>query len=399
MQKELRNILGSILVVILVTMVANSNEAYSAIKYVLYVVELFLIAIMYVSSRGYAKKLFQNPLLLICLFIILCGMIVFDNHSNYSNIIKYVGYVVCFGFGKALSYKRIQPPRIIILSLILAPLLIVGLADHTLNQSRFFPNSNTFTYWGLCCSIMYFTLYKDSPKVLLYSFSIVLAYIGVGTSLGIFSAFVLAVFINRRNFKLMLGSGVLGLILIGFVFWSDIAVFVRIRNVLEIFRTMTWQDWTHLSELNLYDLQQESNVVTGDNMRSDNTSAIWRFAHWSILLKDYFSNITYGLFVGLGDNYSTYNHSLPPHNEWLRLLIEYGAIVFISMLKWTRKFCNVISKTKVYYLFLTVIIYHITENLIDAFPSNCLMYISAGFWYQICKTSTYQKKNVDGKLI
>lgn len=365
---------------------ANNYSADSAIvKYFLYGTEFLLISIMYKETRRNGFKPLNNPLLITCFFIVALGMVVFHNEPYYSNLIKYVGYVTCFFFGEATTTHHLaSPPKYIIRGLIILPLIIVAIGDHSLNQSQFFPNSNSFTYWGICCALLYYTTYRTSRQVFKVSIGIILMYIAVGSSLGILVAVVLSfILINRRNRKLVLITVSFYLLLAIGIIWSDISVFKRIRNVIEIYTSMTWEDWNNLSNLNLYELQK-ANTVDG-NMRSDNTSSIWRFQHWIILLTDYISNIGYSFFIGLGDNYAQFNHRLRPHNDWLRLLVEYGFIVFFAILTWTRRFCRMINHEKIYYIFLAIIIYHITENLIDAFPANCMMYICAGSWYQTCK--------------
>ena len=381
MQKTYENVLSCILFVILLTMVNNYNTNFSIVRYILYGIEFMLIGIMYNKAKLNGFKTFNNKFI-ICLLIITLGMILFEYDAFFSNLIKFIGYATCFSFGRATSkHQQLSPPKYVIAGLIMLPLFIVAIGDHTLNQSLFFPNSNCFTYWGLCCSILYYTSFHSQTKTLEISIIILLSYIAIGSSLGILAAVILSfIIINRKNRKLMTITIISCLLLMIGIQWIDISIFKRIRNVIDIYKSLSLQDWLNLTELNLYELQSANSV--DDNIRSDNTSSIWRFQHWITLLYDYIENLEYSLFVGLGDNYAQFNHRLRPHNDWLRILIEYGAIVFFIVITWTRRFCQIVNRTKVYYMFLAVIIYHITENLIDSFPANCLMYICAGYWYQ-----------------
>ena len=189
-------------------------------------------------------------------------MILFKNNAFYSNIIKFIGYVTCFSFGKATAIQHLSPPpKNIIIGLIVLPFFIVAIGDNSLNQSQFFPNSNNFTYWGLCSAILYYTSYHTNPKTFKISIIIVLAYIAVGSSLGILVAFILSIFvINRKNKKLMLVSIMFGVLLFIGIVWSDMAIFKRIRNIIDIYNSISWNDWLNLADLDLYELQQTNSV-------------------------------------------------------------------------------------------------------------------------------------------
>lgn len=364
-------------------MLNNYNDSSTVIKYSLYAAEIIFIAFLhdFTISKGYT--LFANRKFLISLTIVALGMVIFNNNPDYSNLMKFFGYGCCFYYGCYSAGYGIKLSRATLYGLVFLPLLIVALGDHTEAKSLFFPRSNTFVYWGLCCSILYYTVSQSNPKALLIAFGIVCAYILVGSSLGVVVALILSVLIiNRKNKKLICMSFLGGGLILFCILYSDLPIFSRIRNVIDIWQSLTWDDWKNISQINLYELQSANAAEEG--MRNDNTSSIWRFQHWIKLIADFFSNIEYSPFVGLGDNYAAFYHVLVPHNDWLKLLVEYGLFVFVTVIYWVNRFCKIIHKELIYYLFLTAIIYHMTENLITAFPANCILYICAGYWYKKC---------------
>ena len=143
---------------------------------------------------------------------------------------------------------------------------------------------------------------------------------------------------------------------------------------------MSLSDFTHLQDLNLYELSSRT-VSNGD--RTDNTSSIWRLMQWSSLLLDYFNNPTKILF-GLGADYSFYTTGLPPHNDHLLILIEYGLFVYAFIFTGICKLFKAISKNIVFVPIFSVIFYHFSENLLPSFPAGAIFYFIIGYVYIKC---------------
>ena len=109
-------------------------------------------------------------------------------------------------------------------------------------------------------------------------------------------------------------------------------------------------------------------------------SGLFRVVHWANVWDVYsssgLSTILFG--HGIGQTSRLTILQLPPHNDYLRILVEYGPInlaVFVGFL------LHVLLKlksglTKV--LFMVLLIYFFSENLIDHFVSMTLYFTYAG---------------------
>lgn len=382
----LKYILYFLLLVILVTMANNFLAENLIIKYSLYFLE---IAIIYFIFRVIVRSnynFFNRKSTVLFSLLIGINIITSSYEPIYANLIKFFGYICFYSLGALYGSKTFKMERYkkITYLLIAIPFFIVAFFDHSLNQNLFFPNSNNFTYWGICSSFLYYTVNQDDKYVLWKSIFILLLYIGAGSSLGILSAVILStIIINRNNRRLILFTILSSIIFVIMVLYSNLSVFERIRNVILIYQSMSLNDWKHLQDLNLYDLGQVQNISS--NSRSDNTSSIWRMQQWLRIMNDFLINWYYAIFIGLGDNYTAYNFGLKPHSEFFRTLGEYGLIVFFIIYAWVKKLIKIVKNNKCYYFILAILIYHCTENLLESFPANSIFYLCLGYWYYYLK--------------
>lgn len=377
--KSLNMFVLIVLAATLSAMFSAANENYT-LKIISLSLNVILIgfSILEIGVGNFVSTLFK-PIVLICLLIICLNFIFSPYDPRYSLLIKYFGYFTIFTLGKkfAVTEKKLSCNTFLLYLLALLPLLIIGFFDKSIMKTTYFSNNNVFVYMGLCVSIFFILLKGTDLKSLFYSLCILSSYILVGTSLGILVAIFGAFFllnIRKENF-FMVSFFAICFILI--ILYSNMSVFVRIRDTISIYKALDWYDWTHLSELNFYELQQS--VVTM-GVREDNTSSLWRLLHWIELLKDYFTHPFHILF-GLGADYSISKTSQAAHNDYIFLLTEYGLIIFYFIINGIVKIFKRLQSHKNFYLILAVIFYHFTENLIDTFPPNCLFYFTLGYTY------------------
>lgn len=375
-RKISNRIFGTLGVIILLTMLNNSILDSSTFMYVLYLIEIIFIIYLFHLVIKFEFSIINNNSVLVC-FSVLFFSFLLSTEPVYSNLLKYIGYLLSVNVGMALAFRRkqIKPSNIVLFSIIITPLILVLLFDKTINKCLFFPASNTLVFWGLCVSLLYFKCKGDNS--IIKCGIILLAYVFTGSTLGVIVALALSiVFLNRKNVKLISITLLLSLILLLMIMYSDFSIFKRIRNVIDVFNTMTINDWKNLRDVDLYTLQSLNAVEEGE--RGDNTSAIWRFQHWLILIDDYLKYWYYSFFVGLGDNYSKMETGLKPHNDYLRITIEYGLIVLFIVLSWLIKTYRVLKRKRIIYFILPAFIYFSTENLIDSFPANCILFLCIG---------------------
>lgn len=337
------------------------------------------------------SKYFFRHITLGCLFavIILSVNTIITPYTNgFSWLLKYIGYFVFFIYGKNMGDKgyELTCNKYLLYIMILVPLITVFLFDNSDIKNRFFPNSNSFVYWGICMSLAYLLVNEHTKKSLKIAFTILIAYCLVGTSLGILVAiFLSTIMLNYKKINPIFLIIFATLIILG-IAYIDIPVFERFRDVFNVFQALSLNDFINAQDVNYYELSQE---VTSSG-RSDNASFLWRISQWSTLLKEYFSNLLYIPF-GMGLDWSMDFTGLPPHNDYVKILVEYGCIFSIIFIIGVKKVYNVVKHNMAIYLLLPIFIYHFTENLLGNFPQNVFFYTSLGYYYSLNNENTINK--------
>lgn len=363
----------------------TDNGVFKTASYAILI--LFIVWAYYNTRRGGFNILANNNFRILMLILFL-NFVISPYEPVYSLLLKFVGYAFCFSLGaKCFDYQvpfRIN--KLLLFSTLLIPLILVGIVDRTPHKTEFFEMSNTYTYLGLSFAIFLYTFFPERKNILYISFGFLFLYILSCSSLGILVAVVASVlFINRKNSKLMFGSAIFAGILILLVLYSNITIFVRIRDVITIVTSMTLDDWKNIKDLDLYSMQQS---MQGNSGREDNTSVLWRFAHWTSILTAYFEHWYYSILFGLGDHYSVQECGNYPHNEYIRCLCEYGLIVTVIVGRWLKNLYHTIKDDRVFYFISTVFVFHFTENLIDFFVGNALIYFCIGYHYSRIKSES-----------
>lgn len=371
--------------VILILSMLN-NQIIKSISSLLYLVEIvYIFYCFYVVKKYYNGRIRWNLILLV--FILLVNILYFHNSSSISFFLKAIGCIVSCLLGLTLAQHRIilKLKSFLLFSLTIFPLLLVVFLDRTPKQSLFFPQSNTLVFYGACSTLIYYTnksIY--SQKHFLTTFLLLICYIIFGSTLGIVVALLLTILIiNRKKIKLIFISVLFLFLFVLLVFYSNIEIFLRIRNALYVLSYMSLEDWVNIENLNLYSISQ--NAKFEGNGRTDTTSFLFRFQHWIILFKRFIENIKYSFFIGLGEGYTKKELMLKPHNDYLRILCEFGFVFFSIVFFYLKHFISSISRNKIFYFFLPILIYFFTENLIDYFPANCILFFYMGYWYIFAK--------------
>ena len=361
--------------------------ASTALKCSIYVVQVVFIVWLYYVARKNGVDPFRKRLVVILLFLVISNFLWSPYRPNYSWIIKYISYILSFEMGCILYIRRksLKVNKLVLSVIVLLPLFLVGIVDKTPHKTVFFVFSNSYSFTGLALSLLFYTIYSEKKNAFFVSLGILFLYIISCSSLGIVGAVFLAVLIiNRRNKKLMIYSffccAAFGLL----VAYSDFEFCKRIRDVFKVLSSMTPQDWHNLKYFDHYGATQGMNF---ESSRTDNTSIIWRLGHWIRLLESFFENWIYAIPFGLGDSYTLRILRNHPHNDYLRVLCEYGAIVFFIVMKYMKRTFKVMTKDKSFYFVCAYFVYFFTENIIDTFVANAIMFMCIGFHYSKCKAS------------
>jgi hypothetical protein len=100
-------------------------------------------------------------------------------------------------------------------------------------------------------------------------------------------------------------------------------------------------------------------------------SGIWRVAHWRRTVTTYLDGTLLENLVGYGLGSSPRMMGKLPHNEYLRMLFEQGAIgLFLFLFCWRRVIAT--APAHVRYVGLIVAIYSFSENNLDNYPFMAL---------------------------
>lgn len=376
-----------ILIVILLTLVNNGYLDSYLISTIIYAFQVLIVLILAFKEKKRLLSIFTKPLILLSSIIVVLNIGFSGFEPELSLLFKYFGYIValCVGIdvAKVVDFRL---SKILTIGIVLVPLFMVAILDNSIFKNTFFPNSNNFVFWGAVSSFLYY-ISSSSKCKFRNSLLILFSYILIGSTIGIVLAFILTlIIVNTRNirsvFLVVLALALCSLL----VCYSDIAIFVRIRAVFQTFAYVDIRSVKDLEGLNLYELNQYANA----GERTDNTSALWRIQQWLGLITAFFKKWYYALFVGLGENFTTYKTGLPPHNDFLKILCEYGVIVFIAYFKYIMRGIRILFNSYYIYFVLTIVIFHFSENLIHTFPTNFTFYFCIG--YACTKTLNDNKK-------
>ena len=123
----------------------------------------------------------------------------------------------------------------------------------------------------------------------------------------------------------------------------------------------------------------ELNNLERMGARNDVSSSVWRFSQWTRLFIAYVSEI-WTIPFGLGAGFAVKQTGLYPHNDYLLILTEYGLIVFMCIIKGVLRIYKRLKNEKMFiYFILTMLLYHLTENLLTYFPAEAFLFFLIGW--------------------
>lgn len=378
--KSLNTIIILTMLAMIATMLDNATGKGGIMKIIALAMDVLLIVWCFFKTNTQYFFRQITPICLLAIIILTINTIITPYADGVSWLLKYIGYFVFFIYGKELGKEGylLKGNKWGIIVMIIIPLLMVFLFDDTSIKNKFFPNSNSFVHWGICMSLAYFLFNNQTKKSLKVAFCIILAYIIVGTSLGIMVAIFLSIFIinyKKVNPIFLLTVPIIAILCIAYI---DLPVFERFRDSFRVLQILSIDEILNPQNVNFYELSLEAT----SSGRTDNASFVWRILQWTTLFSTYISNLIYIPF-GMGLEWSTDYTGLPPHNDYLKILVEYGIIFFLIIIIGYKKVYNVVKYNQAFYFILPIFIYHISENLLGNFPQNVFFYISLGYYYSL----------------
>lgn len=343
-----------------------------------YISELLLIVYALNNSYQIKKSGINIEAVLFAGLVVVLNNLLSPNMPQYSDLLKLAGYFCCFYYGTTLArhYDRLYINRILFFSLVFIPGITVALFDHTMLKNLFFPNPNTFVYTGLLMGMFYALINYKERYFMHIAWLIVAVYVLISTSLGIVVAILLAYMILNVKLVHLPYLLIVGITVVLVIIYIDIPLFVRIRDVINVWMSIDANEWKNLQQIDYYELSQR---VTIKGERTDVSSSVWRLAHWSNIFSEYIGPI-WTIPFGRGAGFAIFRTGLLPHNDYLMVLTEYGLIIFSLFMKFIFSIYRKMKEERMLlYFILTVFLYHITENLIYTFPPNALLYFILGW--------------------
>jgi O-antigen ligase len=109
-------------------------------------------------------------------------------------------------------------------------------------------------------------------------------------------------------------------------------------------------------------------------------SAFFRIIHWTNIFEYYSTQGLVGLLFGYGAGQSGVIAviPMPPHNDYLRVLAEYGFLNFLVFVFFVASVAMSLRLQAARILFTVLLIYFLSENLLDNFTSMALFFSYAG---------------------
>ncbi|MBI5265031.1 MAG: O-antigen ligase family protein [Bradyrhizobium sp.] len=109
-------------------------------------------------------------------------------------------------------------------------------------------------------------------------------------------------------------------------------------------------------------------------------SAFFRIIHWTNIWDYYSSQGLGGILFGYGAGQTSIIAVIPvpPHNDYLRVLAEFGPLSFLAFVVFVLSIVFSLKQQGAKTLFTVLLIYFLSENLIDNFTSMTLFFSYAG---------------------
>lgn len=348
-----------------------------ALQFASYGFECALIGYTFIASNIKHNNINTTSVVIVAV-IILFNYLISPNEPEYSDLIKYVGYLGCFIFGDYLArnYDVLKVHNIWLYSIIIIPAILVAFFDDTILKNMFFRTPNGFVYLGVAIGAFYLLIKGRQKKYLLRATLISGLYILICTSLGVVVAALLTYTIlnlKRKHLPYLI-LGIVAFLMA--VFFIDIPLFVRIRDVFTVWRYV--YDNNGLANIQNVDFV-EINKLDQKGERTDSASSIWRIVHWIGIFKLYVEQI-WTIPFGMGAGFSVKTTGLYPHNDYLLILSEYGLVVFCFFFKFLANIYRRLKNENFFiYFILTMLLYHFTENLLNNFPPGAILYVIIGW--------------------
>jgi O-Antigen ligase len=340
-----------------------------------------LLCISLIGYGSYTVYRFSNNATNLLYVVVACTFVVLSIAFNGSKAsvtdgIKYLSIYVFYaaGYATASQYRSIEPPLVYFLTAL--PLVfLVALGGSRVPEFEQLNLGNTFSYFANTnVATLYFAALIFAVAQPLGWSAIFLQFLNialmnkVGAAVATVAAIGLWIMIPlRRESVLALAAFALAVVCA-----YSLGAFDRALAMLESMRLLADLGPDYVSRLSFKRLVQ----VTG----TTDLSGFFRVIHWANIWDIYsgsgFGTIIFGYGIGQTPNLTVL--ALVPHNDYLRILAEYGLINLIVFVCFLAHVLRSLKMGIAKVLFMVLLLYFFSENLIDHFASMTLYFTYAG---------------------
>ena len=337
-------------------------------------VSLLLIAFSFylVLVAGTGSTFYVVLLVLSCAFV---GASCLANTGSFelAAALKYVSLYSFFVAGRSVSGRFRRSEKRCLYALIALPLLFKFIGETKIYTGveypdvfSYFPNTNTAALYFSAVLFALSPWYGNKVLALQFVNAAVMNRVGPAMatviSFGIWSVFPLRGQVFVAFFLLAIGS------LLAFELGA-LDRFVTGLNAIALILDLGPSTVARMPAKQLIELTGTTDM-----------SAFFRITHWTNIWAIYSSQGLGGILLGYGANQTGVLTvlPLPPHNDYLRVMAEYGLLNLLVFVPFVLCIALSIRQQAARILFTVLLIYFFSENLLDNFTSMVLFFSNAG---------------------
>ncbi len=316
---------------------------------------------------------------------IACSIVVNPNNIIWGDLVKITLVPAFLVFGAAFERRRLaqgddflwQRPavRAMLAVLIAVPLLTwagqllqSGFEIDGVRETSIFANRNNAAVYAVAVLAMVAVITGKPIRSLIVFMAVGMMFGTLGVLLAVVFAMAMTVAKPRELLVLAL---LVAAAAAGYMIWPDDKPFVRFTPVIESVRYLAD------GRINLRTVTFAELVLL---LKTQDLSFVFRLKHWVDILSVWSAaDLYHWLFgFGVGSSVRLTDLRIVPHNDYLRLLFEFGLVTLTAFLAILVLVFARLGRRWETVPLLTVAIYLFSENLIDNYTAMAFVFFSAG---------------------
>lgn len=358
-------------------------------------ITLLIILYIYKNIKIYNRN--QQKYLITFTALLILNLLFFPI-INISIAIKIYSYLLIFYLGLKISnypqqttinrYSKKWLVLLLLIPIIGRFLIKQELIPSAGSSMSFFVNSNTYVYWGIASSLAIILFFKRQTFFVLY----ILFFLITGKTIGAVSSCLITfiiIYYRRIKFKDLIIISLVALSLLLLIKYSDLIIFDRIKNTTKVFIYL-YNNYSFNDIFFKINYEDYGFMMNAD----DDASFLFRFQLWGKIWLGIVNSNVFEILFGHGTG-MCYKDFLIPHNEYIRIIYDYGVVFLVLILGGFYYVYVNLKKTSYLYVFFVVLIYSFSENLYTNYLASSLFFFLLG----ICVNINQKKKNTGGMYV